>query len=55
MEIPDTLSMPEFGENGWEQLPDAISKRYKFIPAKVIVAEHQQKLHVGLSFRIYEF
>lgn len=44
----------EFGENGWKQLPDAISKRYKFIPAKVIVTEHQKKLHVGLSFRIYE-
>ena len=25
----------EFGENGWKQLPDAISKRYRFIPAKV--------------------
>ena len=34
----------EFGEKGWKQLPDAISKRYKFIPAKVIVTEH----HVGL-------
>lgn len=34
----------EFGENGWKQLPDAISKRYKFIPAKVIVPEH----HVGV-------
>ena len=34
----------EFGENGWKQLPDAISKRYKFIPAKVIVTEH----HAGV-------
>ena len=34
----------EFGENGWKQLPDAISKRYKFIPAKVEVDEH----HVGV-------
>lgn len=34
----------EFGENGWKQLPDAISKRYKFIHAKVIVTEH----HVGV-------
>lgn len=34
----------EFEENGWKQLPDAISKRYKFIPAKVIVTEH----HVGV-------
>ena len=24
----------EFGENGWKQLPDAISKRYRFIPSK---------------------
>lgn len=34
----------EFGENGWKQLPDAISKRYRFIPAKVEVDEH----HVGV-------
>lgn len=34
----------EFGENGWKQLPDVISKRYKFIPAKVEVDEH----HVGV-------
>ena len=34
----------EFGENGWKQLPDAISKRYKFTPAKVEVEEH----HVGV-------
>ena len=34
----------EFGENGWKQLPDAISKRYKFLPAQVIVTEH----HVGV-------
>ena len=27
----------EFGENGWKQLPDAISKRYKFIPARRII------------------
>ena len=40
----------EFGENGWKQLPDAISKRYKFIPAKVIVTEH----HVGVNaFPLY--
>lgn len=30
----------EFGENGWKQLPDAISKRYRFIPAKVEIDEH---------------
>lgn len=34
----------EFGENGWKQLPDAISKRYRFIPAKVEVDEH----HIGV-------
>ena len=34
----------EFGENGWKQLPDAISRCYKFIPAKVEVEEH----HVGV-------
>lgn len=34
----------EFGENGWKQLPDAISKRYHFIPAKVEIDEH----HVGV-------
>lgn len=34
----------EFGKNGWKQLPDAISKRYRFIPAKVEVDEH----HVGV-------
>ena len=34
----------EFGENGWKQLPDAISKRYRLIPAKVEVEEH----HIGV-------
>lgn len=34
----------EFGENRWKQLPDAISKRYRFIPAKVEIDEH----HVGV-------
>ena len=34
----------EFGKNGWKQLPDAIAKRYRFIPAKVEVDEH----HVGV-------
>ncbi len=33
-----------FGENGWKQLPDAIAKRYKFVPAKVEVDEH----HIGV-------
>lgn len=34
----------EFGKNGWKQLPDEISKRYHFTPAKVEVDEH----HVGV-------
>lgn len=34
----------EFGENGWKQLPDMISRCYQFIPAKVEVEEH----HIGV-------
>ena len=34
----------EFGENGWKRLPDAISRRYRFTPAKVEVEEH----HIGV-------
>jgi len=34
----------EFGSNGWKQLPDNISKRYLFVPAKIQVEEH----HVGV-------
>lgn len=34
----------EFGTNGWKKLPDAVSKRYLFIPAKVQVEEH----HIGV-------
>lgn len=34
----------EFGEKGWKQLLDAISRCYKFIPAKVEVEEH----HIGV-------
>ena len=30
----------EFGVDGWKQLPDAISRRYRFIPATVEVDEH---------------
>lgn len=30
----------EFGENGWKQLPDMISRCYQFITAKVEVEEH---------------
>ena len=34
----------EFGKNGWKQLPDMISRCYKFVPAKVEVEEH----HIGI-------
>lgn len=34
----------KFGENDWKQLPDAISRCYKFIPASVEVEEH----HIGV-------
>lgn len=34
----------EFGENGWKQLPDAISRCYQFIPASVVIEEH----HTGV-------
>ena len=34
----------EFGKNGWKQLPDEISRRYHFVPARVEVDEH----HVGV-------
>ena len=34
----------EFGKKGWKQLPDAISRKYHFIPAKIKVDEH----HIGV-------
>lgn len=34
----------EFGENGWKQLPDAVSRKYCFVPASVEVDEH----HIGV-------
>lgn len=34
----------EFGIKGWKQLPDELSKRYRFVPAKLEVDEH----HVGV-------
>ena len=34
----------EFGVKGWKQLPDAISRKYYFVPAKVEVKEH----HIGV-------
>lgn len=42
--LTDEELVAEFGENGWKQLPDAISKHYRFIPAKVEIDEH----HVGV-------
>lgn len=35
----------EFGKNGWRQLPDAISRRYWFILAKVEVEEHHIRVY----------
>lgn len=34
----------EFGVKGWKQLPDAISRCYHFVPAKIEVEEH----HIGV-------
>ena len=31
----------EFGEIGWKQLPDAISRCYQFNPASVVIEEHK--------------
>ena len=38
--ITEEELIAEFGENGWKQLPDAISRQYRFVPAKVEVSEH---------------
>ena len=37
----------EFGETGWKQLPDEVSKRYRFVPAKVEVDEHHVGVYAG--------
>lgn len=37
----------EFGPNGWKQLPDAVSKRYLFVPARVEVEEHHIGVYAG--------
>lgn len=37
----------EFGANGWKQLPDEVSKRYRFSPASVIVEEHHVGVYAG--------
>ena len=39
----------EFGENGWKQLPDMVSRRYNFVPAKVEVEEHHVGVYAGKS------
>lgn len=45
--LSETELEAEFGVNGWKQLPDAISKKYHFVPAKVEVEEH----HIGVYAR----
>ena len=42
--MTETELTAEFGEKGWKQLPDAISRCYHFVPAKVEVEEH----HIGV-------
>ena len=42
--LSETELEKEFGEKGWKQLPDAISRKYHFVPAKVEVEEH----HIGV-------
>ena len=42
--LSETELEEEFGEKGWKQLPDAISRKYRFVPAKVEVEEH----HIGV-------
>ena len=36
----------EFGENGWNQLPDTVARRYHFVPAMVEVDEHHAGVYV---------
>lgn len=42
--LPEEELEAEFGAKGWKQLPDAISRKYHFVPAKVEVEEH----HIGV-------
>ena len=39
--LSETESEEGFGEKGWKRLPDAISRKYHFVPAKVEVEEHR--------------
>ena len=42
--MDDEALTAEFGKNGWKQLPDAISRCYRFVPASVEIEEH----HIGV-------
>ena len=46
--IPHYMSEEElterFGVNGWSVLPDTVSRKYHFVPAKITVEEH----HIGV-------
>ena len=42
--LSETELEEEFGEKGWKQLPDAISRKYHFVPVEVEVEEH----HIGV-------
>ena len=37
----------EFGDDGWKQLPDAVTRKYRFVPAKVEVDEHHIGVYAG--------
>ena len=41
----------EFGKNGWKQLPDAISKRYRFIPAQERWTNYKSRPSAGITSR----
>lgn len=45
--MSDTELEAEFGVNSWKQLPDAISKKYSFVPAKVEVEEYHVGVYAG--------
>ncbi len=42
--MSDEELVAEFGENGWKQLEDTVTKKYHFTPAKITVDEH----HIGV-------
>ncbi len=50
----------KFGENGWKQLPDAVSTCYRFTPASITVEEHHTGVYAskkdnGLMVKSKEF